>query len=1371
MKNYVYVLIVLLFSLNFFGLIADVIMVEDFEGDVSSWTFGTIGQANRWYSGSATSNNGSKSAYISNDGGASATYIKNTSSTSWLERSVDLTDYSSAELSFYWKCEGQGGTVARDYGEVYLNNGINHLVSSLREFVGQSTWTQRTNIDLSSYVGEVVTLKFKWVNNSSAGSDPPFCVDDIEITGTPGHDFATLSHSEDNQSMDDLTVYAGSSVQFNIVAKNVGYITESSPIKWSCNGGSPTSDTNETTTVLAPNNSENHVFFPNWTAPSTPGDYTVKFYTELANDSDRSNDTTYVYITVLEVKNIPYSQSFDSFIPPDLGDGWTLENSNSDGYQWQTNPGYPRSPLNEISNHGNIIRQMDDWFFSPPLNLYSTSTYRVSFWVAISDDTDTHNLEIYWGDGPNSTAMTNGAIFDETLTSINYVEKICYITPGSTGNYFVGWHGYSPANSSILLIDDINITEVYSHDFSTLSFEDDERSLRDMVVTPGEVVPINIVVRNNGSTTESSPVGWTVPDGNPTMNTESCSVLSQGESEDFTFFTAWTAPAVPGSYTMNIFTDLSGEQNSSDDFTTVTFTVCAPVSVPLIENFDGVLVPDLPSGWSVENSNRDYREWMNSETAPYSSPNHILIDENPYLDMNDWVFSCPLSLEAGTIYDLSFMYSTGGLEQSIEVKWGTRAESGSMTLGQLFTDTTNNASYMEGTASFTPVSNGTYYLGWHGFTESDGSVYSNLYFDDVSLTEADVHDFALLSYDEDNRSMDDMTVLINSSVQFHIVAQNVGSYTESSPIKWNCSGGSPTNDSDESTVVLVPDETDHHVFSPNWTAPATPGTYSVSFYTDLPGDIESSNDTVVIDILVLDICNALPISVNFESGLDEFTNADGNHTDWSINSTLYHGGGNSAWNDYTSYDENILIQDCVMDLTGYDYPYLSFWHIAKTETNWDVGYVEISTDLGENWTQLTDTEYYGASDRFSSMGFFDESCYETWGTGNDTPDNSWWKEEIFDLSTYNDQSEVMVRFRLITNVSTNRYGWLLDDIAIVDLAEPEAPFSPDPENYETSICTCLNSLNWTNGFGTNTVDLYFGTDFTDVNNMAPSTKVIDNQNATSYEIPDAMDPLTVYYWQVLARNSNGTTSGGLWRFTTQDCEEYRFEDFETGNFSSLPWVNSGDEDWFVQSSTACEGTYSAQSGAIGNSENSDLTIDLTLTSSGYVSFTYKIDSEENYDKLIFSIDGVPQGNWSGDIEYGDEMFYVESGLRSFNWSYQKNVSGASGSDAAWIDCICFPPFTGGSTEPDPPANLTIADSGNDIILNWDTVDSAVEYKIYRSTSPNSGFTPYDTSGTNTYTDTGVLTEGVNYYYYVTAVNSAMRTTAEIHETPLNKIED
>jgi hypothetical protein len=60
-----------------------------------------------------------------------------------------------------------------------------------------------------------------------------------------------------------------------------------------------------------------------------------------------------------------------------------------------------------------------------------------------------------------------------------------------------------------------------------------------------------------------------------------------------------------------------------------------------------------------------------------------------------------------------------------------------------------------------------------------------------------------------------------------------------------------------------------------------------------------------------------------------------------------------------------------------------------------------------------------------------------------------------------------------------------------------------------------------------TFDIYFGTD--DPPPFAASRAV------PSYDPPGDLDPATIYYWRVVALDSEGgKTSGGTWVFTTAD---------------------------------------------------------------------------------------------------------------------------------------------------------------------------------------------------------------------------------------------
>lgn len=141
------------------------------------------------------------------------------------------------------------------------------------------------------------------------------------------YDFATLSYTEDNLSMNDTTVLINSTARFHIVVKNFGPTTDNTPIKWICDGGIFNNGMNEITSELTNSETEHHIFSPVWTAPSTIGNYTLKVFTDHEIDGYRYNDTTEITITTIDaLTNFPYTQDFEiSTLPTSGGEITTHE--------------------------------------------------------------------------------------------------------------------------------------------------------------------------------------------------------------------------------------------------------------------------------------------------------------------------------------------------------------------------------------------------------------------------------------------------------------------------------------------------------------------------------------------------------------------------------------------------------------------------------------------------------------------------------------------------------------------------------------------------------------------------------------------------------------------------------------------------------------------------------------------------------------------------------------------------------------------------------------------------------------------------------------------------------------------------------------
>ncbi|SVB12667.1 uncharacterized protein METZ01_LOCUS165521, partial [marine metagenome] len=198
---------------------------------------------------------------------------------------------------------------------------------------------------------------------------------------------------------------------------------------------------------------------------------------------------------------------------------------------------------------------------------------------------------------------------------------------------------------------------------------------------------------------------------------------------------------------------------------------------------------------------------------------------------------------------------------------------------------------------------------------------------------------------------------------------------------------------------------------------------SATFQLNNNGDANLTVSSVSVDSSRI---NAL-YSESFETGFGTFTDQSGG--DWAVSTTLYYAGLQSIGNAYASSASDIVAMTNAVDLTGITNAELVFSHIAKTEGGYDKCYVQISTNGGTTYSSLASGTYQGSGSGYGSVGYFDEDDYSTWGTGSQTPDNTWWKKESFDLSSYAGQS-VKIRFGLTSDSSIERAGWFIDDVGI-----------------------------------------------------------------------------------------------------------------------------------------------------------------------------------------------------------------------------------------------------------------------------------------------------------------------------------------------------
>jgi len=164
------------------------IFYENFEsGDFITNNWQVVnGGTNNWIVSDAENYTGDYSAIISNNN-QDAIYNERRTQVSHIYKDVLLPTSSNISLDFMWKAKAE---VNYDYGRVYIipttvTPQANAMLSSsylvASDLNNERFWVKKT-IDLTSYANTTIRLVLSWKNDSSVGSSPSLCVDNLLIT-------------------------------------------------------------------------------------------------------------------------------------------------------------------------------------------------------------------------------------------------------------------------------------------------------------------------------------------------------------------------------------------------------------------------------------------------------------------------------------------------------------------------------------------------------------------------------------------------------------------------------------------------------------------------------------------------------------------------------------------------------------------------------------------------------------------------------------------------------------------------------------------------------------------------------------------------------------------------------------------------------------------------------------------------------------------------------------------------------------------------------------------------------------------------------------------------------------------------------------
>jgi hypothetical protein len=302
---------------------------------------------------------------------------------------------------------------------------------------------------------------------------------------------------------------------------------------------------------------------------------------------------------------------------------------------------------------------------------------------------------------------------------------------------------------------------------------------------------------------------------------------------------------------------------------------------------------------------------------------------------------------------------------------------------------------------------------------------------------------------------------------------NYGSASQTPNVFYNINNGTPVGPVSAGTLASGASTTVTFSGSNAFT-PSAPGIYTIKVFTAHPGDGDVANDTAASITIraqpVVTVTNTTPYFEDFEASAGGWYSqaVTGTINDWvrgtpakaaPMNAAF---SGTQAWITGTTANyqdnQNSAVFSPIFDLSALTTdPIVSFRGLMRiTDSDWDAGVFEYSTNNGVTWTKLGVLQTSETDP--NALNWYNSS-----GTNGPIAPPKWSRNDAGYLlvqKTFEGlagQSAVIVRLRFGSDGSVSGQGWAFDDFRITPAFSPEIGVTgngnPIPSGSTTPLLT------------------------------------------------------------------------------------------------------------------------------------------------------------------------------------------------------------------------------------------------------------------------------------------------------------------------------
>lgn len=111
------------------------------------------------------------------------------------------------------------------------------------------------------------------------------------------------------------------------------------------------------------------------------------------------------------------------------------------------------------------------------------------------------------------------------------------------------------------------------------------------------------------------------------------------------------------------------------------------------------------------------------------------------------------------------------------------------------------------------------------------------------------------------------------------------------------------------------------------------------------------------------------------------------------------------------------------------------------------------------------------------------------------------------------------------------------------------------------------------------------------------------------------------------------------------------------------------EVWSAQQAIFIAGGDAMESPNLDDDEEAGFSTE--ITGPGFLSFQWKVSSEEGYDLLSVALDEQNENSISGEVDWTSGVIAVPAGVHVVSWFFEKDGSETEGDDMGWVDQVSF----------------------------------------------------------------------------------------------------